>query len=120
MKYIGGPICKACEYDYPECEMSSSEILTDSNHVIKECDCYEERTIIKDSVNHPTHYNQGNRETLDTIKDVLGEGFDYYIAGNIIKYVGRYKFKNGVEDLKKAEFYLKRLITEVEEKEIQK
>ena len=38
------------------------------------------------------------------------EGNEYYLQGNIIKYVWRYRYKNGVEDLEKALFYLKRLI----------
>ena len=63
-----------------------------------------------DNVTKPLHYNQGKIETLDYILDNLGEGAEYYLAGNIIKYISRYRFKNGVEDLKKAEFYLKRLI----------
>ena len=75
---------------------------------------------MSDSINHPNHYLQNGKETLDTIKDITGTGFESYIVGNIAKYISRYKFKNGVEDLKKAEFYLKRLIAEVEEKEIQK
>jgi len=75
---------------------------------------------MSDSINHPNHYLQNGKETIDTIKDITGEGFESYIVGNITKYISRYKFKNGIEDLKKAEFYLKRLITEVEENEIQK
>ena len=38
------------------------------------------------------------------------EGSEYYLQGNIIKYIWRYRYKNGVEDLEKALFYLKKLI----------
>lgn len=69
---------------------------------------------ITDNVNHPSHYQQGGKETIETIKDTLASGFNSYLEGNIIKYISRYKFKNGVEDLKKAQFYLNRLIKEVE------
>jgi hypothetical protein len=59
-----------------------------------------------DSVNHPSHYNQGSLEVIDAIEG-LQLGFH---AGNVVKYVARYKFKNGLEDLKKAKWYLDRLI----------
>jgi hypothetical protein len=38
----------------------------------------------------------------------------FYLQGNIMKYLWRYRYKNGTEDLKKARWYLDRLITEVE------
>jgi len=64
----------------------------------------------KDFINKPPHYNKGEVETIDAIASALGDGFKYYLQGNIIKYVWRYEHKNGVEDLEKAEWYLKRLI----------
>jgi len=64
----------------------------------------------KDMVNHPPHYNQSGIECLDAIQAATDEGFEYYLQGNIIKYIWRYRYKNGVEDLEKALFYLKRLI----------
>ena len=41
-----------------------------------------------------------------------GEGYEYYLQGNIIKYLWRYRYKNGVEDLEKAQWYLTKLIEE--------
>lgn len=61
---------------------------------------------INNPVDHPNHYTQGKIEVIDFIVD---QKFDY-IEGNIIKYISRYKYKNGLEDLKKAKFYLERLI----------
>jgi hypothetical protein len=61
---------------------------------------------LKDNVNHPKHYTCGDIEPIDYIN---GHSMDY-LEGNIIKYVSRYKYKNGVEDLKKARFYLNMLI----------
>jgi len=55
---------------------------------------------------NPNHYTQGNIEVIDFIED---QQMDYK-EGNIIKYVSRYKFKNGLEDLEKAKWYLQRLI----------
>ncbi len=61
---------------------------------------------VSDAVNHPSHYNKGMIEVIDAIEGMeLG-----YHEGNIVKYVARWKYKNGVEDLKKARFYLERLI----------
>lgn len=68
-----------------------------------------------DNVNHPSHYTQGGIECLDAIEASMpAEGFQDYCKGNILKYIWRYRFKNGVEDLKKAQFYLGRMIKSVE------
>ena len=61
---------------------------------------------LEDIVNHPKHYTNGKIEPIDYIN---GNGMDY-LEGNIIKYISRYKFKNGKEDLYKAKFYLNMLI----------
>lgn len=71
-----------------------------------------------DSVNHPAHYTQGRFETIDVIEDTLGDpGFEGYCVGNALKYLSRYKYKGGVEDLRKARWYLDRLITTLEANE---
>ena len=54
----------------------------------------------------PQHYQQGNIQVLDFITD---QKFTY-LEGNIVKYICRYKTKNGLEDLEKADYYLSRLI----------
>ncbi|KAA9534572.1 hypothetical protein DCK33_08225 [Listeria monocytogenes] len=69
-----------------------------------------------DNINHPTHYNQGGIETLDYIKAKTPH-YESYAIGNIIKYVSRYQHKNGLEDLKKAQFYLNDLVEEMEKNE---
>ena len=61
-------------------------------------------------VNSPAHYNEANIETIDIIQSVTGDGFESYLQGNILKYICRYKYKNGTEDLEKARWYLNRLI----------
>ena len=64
-----------------------------------------------EDVNSPTHYAaQGDIECIDAIRAALGSGFKEYLQGNILKYIWRHKYKNGVEDLKKASWYLDRLI----------
>ena len=63
-----------------------------------------------DMVNHPPHYNQYGIECIDAIKACTGKHFDSYLQGNILKYLWRYDYKNGIEDLKKAQWYLSKLI----------
>lgn len=65
----------------------------------------------REAVNHPPHYNQGNIEVIDAIEDW---GLDFN-AGNVIKYVARHKHKaEPLEDLKKARWYLDRIIKGIE------
>ena len=47
---------------------------------------------------------------------MLGDGFESYLQGNIMKYLWRYKYKNGVEDLKKAQWYLTKLVEVYDDK----
>jgi len=61
---------------------------------------------IEDPVNSPKHYTQGNMEVITAIE---GMGLDYH-QGNVVKYVSRYRYKNGIEDLRKAKWYIDRLI----------
>jgi hypothetical protein len=63
-----------------------------------------------DPVNKPKHYTQGKIEVLDFILDQKMN----FLEANIIKYTARYKYKNGIEDLRKAAYYLNRLIEETE------
>ena len=67
-----------------------------------------------DMVNSPPHYNKAGIECIDAIAAATGDGFEYALQANIIKYVWRYRYKNGTEDLKKAQWYLTKLIEEVE------
>ena len=74
---------------------------------------------MKDMVNSPPHYNSGNIECIDAIKESMTpEAFKGYLKGNIQKYICRYEAKKGVEDLKKAQWYLNRLIKTLENTKI--
>ena len=64
----------------------------------------------KDMVNSPPHYNKYGVECIDAIMSATGEGFEYYLQGNIMKYLWRYRYKDGSQDLKKALWYLNKLI----------
>lgn len=67
-----------------------------------------------EAVSHPQHYNMGGIECIDGIKAALGENYIGFLIGNVIKYCWRYKYKNGLEDIKKARYYLEKAIGELE------
>ena len=59
----------------------------------------------------PDHYNQGEIECIDAIESALTpEEFEGFCKGNIVKYVWRENHKGGADDLRKAAWYLDRLI----------
>ena len=65
-----------------------------------------------DMVNHPPHYNKAGIECIDAIKAArMGSK---RTATEISKYLWRHPYKNGLEDLKKARWYLDKLIKEYE------
>lgn len=64
-----------------------------------------------DLVNHPAHYTQGKMECIDAIE---GLGLPFHEA-QVLKYITRWRLKGGVEDLKKARWYLNRLIAQAED-----
>lgn len=66
------------------------------------------------SIDHPPHYADsfGGVECIEAIESSMSlEEFKGFLKGNVQKYVWRYSKKNGVEDLKKAKWYLERLIS---------
>lgn len=69
-----------------------------------------------DAVNHPQHYTQGGIECIDALEAATAglEGIEAVCTANAIKYLWRHKQKNGVEDLRKAIWYINRLIREYE------
>ena len=76
----------------------------------------EERVVSRlstyDAIN-PSHYKDNGIECIEYIKERLpNDAFLGYLNGNVIKYTHRWKDKNGIEDLRKARWYLDRLIEE--------
>ena len=64
-----------------------------------------------DPVKKPQHYGQGTIEYIKYIEDFLtDEELIGYYRGNIAKYLHRWRYKNGVEDLEKAQWYLSALV----------
>lgn len=72
-----------------------------------------------DVVNHPKHYTSGKIEVIKIMEDQLtSEEYRGYIKGQVIKYITRERYKNGLEDLKKARWYLDRLIKKMENESV--
>lgn len=66
-----------------------------------------------DPVNNPSHYNQGSMEAIEAIEAMFKdpEHFKAYCEGTILKYLWRHKYKKKpIQDLEKAEWYLKLLL----------
>lgn len=70
----------------------------------------------KDNVNSPSHYTQAGIECIDAITAAVSgkSGIEAVCVANVIKYLWRYELKNGVEDVKKAQWYLNRQVSELD------
>jgi len=81
-------------------------------------DVKEKITMVNDNVNNPAHYNKGSIECIDALAVVCEDlrGMEAVCTANAIKYLWRWKHKNGVEDLKKAKWYIERLINGIDNK----
>jgi hypothetical protein len=72
--------------------------------------------ILNTDVEHPTHYTYGSIECLRYLEDSLGDGYEYFLEGNIKKYLHRWRHKHlddpqlQTQDLEKAHFYLTELL----------
>lgn len=67
---------------------------------------------MNDPVNHPKHYNKGAVECIDAIESAVSDltGLESVCTGAAIKYLWRWKQKGGIESLRKAVWYINRLI----------
>lgn len=93
--------CENCKHEKPD------------GSCYYQCGNYEkfEPIINSDTIKNPSHYTSGRIECIDAIKSALTpEEFSGYIKGNVLKYIWRESKKNGIEDIKKAEQYIKWLI----------
>lgn len=70
----------------------------------------------KDEINHPTHYTQGEVECIDAIKAAVKglNGIEAVCVANAMKYLWRWKRKNGRKDIEKARWYIDKLLKETE------
>ena len=104
-KFSGGVMC---DFD----EWSDDKLAIAYDHVYKNMD-----ENVPDMVNHPQHYTQGDIECIDALKaaTVGKRGIEAVCVANVIKYLWRYEKKNGIEDIRKAKFYIEHLLKELEE-----
>lgn len=120
-KHDGG--CRGCPflledadgYQEPFCSISSISSIEEigTERLIERL---KQLDSISDNVNSPDHYKRCGMECIEAIRAVCEglDGAEAYYAGNVLKYIWRFKFKNGVEDLKKARKYLDWLIEQEE------
>ena len=67
-----------------------------------------------DDVDSPFHYNNGSVECIDAIEAAsTKEEFEGYLRANVLKYVWRFRYKDNIKDLRKAKWYLEKLISSV-------
>lgn len=113
----GDKVCVECE-DNEELLAYESQIMEALGLEHETVESYEEKPA-SDAVNHPSHYNQGGIECIDAL-DAMVTGYPDPVAAALTwqvgKYIWRHPFKEKpLEDLKKARFYLDRLIALHEE-----
>ena len=94
----------------------NSEARLDGSH-LKDTELNIEPENKPDVVAHPKHYTQGGIECIDALKaaTVGKRGIEAVCVANVIKYLWRYEEKNGIEDVRKAKWYIERLLMELEE-----
>jgi hypothetical protein len=110
-------------FDHPEQEstpefQSIEEFKGRFDTVLAEMTDEEIRDVLNppDNVNHPSHYTRGGIEAIDGIESAISglQGDEAWLTANVLKYCWRWKSKNGIEDLRKASWYLNRLISKLE------
>ena len=102
-KFSGGVMCDFDKWSDDKLAIAYEEVKMDGGST--------------DMVEHPKHYNQGGIECIDALKaaTVGKRGIEAVCVANVIKYLWRYEEKNGVEDVRKAKWYIERLLKELEE-----
>jgi hypothetical protein len=87
--------------------------LTEAGKKMFNYETYEDAP--QDNVNHPQHYTSGGVECIDAIEAAVvnKKGIEAACVANVIKYLWRYEQKNGIEDIKKAQWYINKLVDEV-------
>ena len=121
-KFSGGVMCDFDEWSDDKLAIAydhvckNSEARLDGSHLKDEEVKIDEN--VPDMVNHPQHYTQGGIECIDALKaaTVGKRGIEAVCVANVIKYLWRYEEKNGIEDIRKAKWYIARLLKEMSEK----
>ena len=106
------PFMDSINDQYAEIEQVRQAIKVKSDHMVDAMSFGIMGVSAKDNVNRPSHYTKGKVECIDAIESAtVGKtGIDAVCVANVIKYLWRYEEKNGLEDIKKAQWYLQKLI----------
>lgn len=103
------------EYDNPTVHYVREMVVDE----VTDVPCHESKaeTSEPDMVNHPSHYTQGGIECIDAIAAAVTglTGMEAVCTGNIIRYIWRWKHKNGLQDVQKCRWFVDKLIKELEE-----
>lgn len=104
---------KAAAEQVRELELDLLNALATNNKAVTD------HNVDHDPVNHPSHYTAGKVECIEAIESATTglDGGQAYATGAAIKYLWRWRRKGGAEDLRKARWYIDRLIKEVEKVE---
>lgn len=95
----------------PNAQMSLALFSNSQKKEVVDKVAHMEKVLAKDMVNHPAHYKTGGIETIDFIE---AKSLSYNL-GNVVKYITRADYKgNKIEDLKKAQWYLNREVSNLE------
>lgn len=105
---------------YENCDVQNLNIIAERRKVdnlqsrVNDANLGDALKEMFDTVNRPVHYNQSGIECIDAIAASMTPAeFQAYLKGNVQKYLWRYQHKNGVEDCRKAQWYLDRLVKEL-------
>ena len=104
--------CKFCDMDEHEepCVGCRNTAVFHSNEYYEKQFLWEQKGTAE-AVDHPAHYCQGKYECIDVMVETFGkEATQDFCLLNAFKYVWRARSKNGVEDIKKARFYLDKFL----------
>lgn len=110
-------------YHCPKCDHIQYSHIYDHEHIIESQAQWEKlqqeerkQPMEKDMVNHPAHYTTGGIECIDALAAATTglEGIEAICTANAIKYLWRWKNKNGKEDLQKAIWYINHLINSLD------
>lgn len=105
--------CPNCRYLKFFCKCAS--LITGSVQNNPVFTNHEQSLKVNDMVNHPAHYASGAIECIDAIAEATKDlqGIEAVCTANALKYLWRWKKKNGKQDIEKAQWYLQRLMDEL-------
>ena len=104
--YCGGVDCKDCVVK-EICDSITGRFTENKDAIKKAYEILTQPDTKEDAVNHPKHYETGKFECIDVMVETQGkEAVKAFCLCNAFKYLYRHKSKNGLEDIKKARWYL--------------